>query len=396
MTPVRRLGVLAGFLCLIIAWAASAPPAAAIEVVARQAILMDMATGAVLFEKNADEPAPPASMSKMMTAYMVFERLRDGRLSLDDTFLVSETAWRKGGAKSGSSTMFLDPGKRVRVEDLLRGIIVQSGNDASIVIAEGLSGSEQAFAEEMTQRGRQLGLTNSVFKNATGWPDPGHVMSARDLAILARRTIEDFPEFYHYYAERNFTYNGIRQINRNPLLYKDMGADGLKTGHTSESGYGLTATVKRGDRRLILVVNGLPTKKARSREPKRLFEWGFREFQNYALLKAGDVVADADVWLGKEATVPLVIDKDLMITLARKARPKMKVKAVFEGPIPAPVAMGTEIARLIVTVPGEETVQVPLVAGAEVERLGLLGRLGAALKYILWGGAVTAGQAAAR
>ena len=396
MTPVRRLGVLAGFLCLITAWAASAPPAAAIEVVARQAILMDMATGAVLFEKNADEPAPPASMSKMMTAYMVFERLLDGRLSLDDTFLVSETAWRKGGAKSGSSTMFLDPGKRVRVEDLLRGIIVQSGNDASIVIAEGLSGSEQAFAEEMTQRGRQLGLTNSVFKNATGWPDPGHVMSARDLAILARRTIEDFPEFYHYYAERNFTYNGIRQINRNPLLYKDMGADGLKTGHTTESGYGLTGTVKRGDRRLILVVNGLPTKKARSREPKRLFEWGFREFQNYALLKAGDVVADADVWLGKEATVPLVIDKDLMITLARKARPKMKVKAVFEGPIPAPVAMGTEIARLIVTVPGEETVQVPLVAGAEVERLGLLGRLGAALKYILWGGAVTAGQAAAR
>ncbi len=396
MTSVRRLGVVAGFLCLITAWAASAPPAAAIEVVARQAILMDMATGAVLFEKNADDPTSPASMSKLMTAYMVFERLRDGRLSLDDTFLVSETAWRKGGAKSGSSTMFLDPGKRVRVEDLLRGIIVQSGNDACIVIAEGLAGSEQAFAEEMTRRGRQLGLRNSVFKNATGWPDPGHEMSVRDLAVLAKRTIEDFPEFYHYYAERNFTYNGIRQINRNPLLYRDMGADGLKTGHTSASGYGLTASVTRGDRRLILVVNGLPTKKARSREPKRLFEWGFREFQNYALLKAGDVVADADVWLGKEATVPLVIDKDLMITLARKARPKMKVKAVFEGPIPAPVAMGTEIARLVVTVPGEETVQVPLVAGAEVERLGLLGRLGAALKYILWGGAVTAGQAAAR
>ncbi len=395
MTSVRRLGVLAGFLCLITAWAAFAPPAAAIEVVARQAILMDMATGKVLFEKNADEPAQPASMSKLMTAYMVFERLRDGRLSLDDTFLVSETAWRKGGAKSGSSTMFLDPGKRVRVEDLLRGIIVQSGNDACIVIAEGLAGSEQAFAEEMTLRGRQLGLTNSVFKNATGWPDPGHEMSVRDLAVLAKRTIEDFPEFYHYYSERNFTYNGIRQINRNPLLYKDMGADGLKTGHTNDSGYGLTGTVKRNDRRLILVVNGLPTKKARSREPKRLFEWGFREFKNYTLFKAGDVVADADVWLGKDATVPLVIDKDLMITLARKGRPKMKVKAVFEGPISAPVAMGTEIARLIVTVPGAETVQVPLVAGAEVELLGLLGRLGAALKYILWGGAMT-GQAAAR
>lgn len=395
ITPVRRLGVVAGFLCLVTAWAVFAPPAAAIEVVARQAILMDMTTGAVLFEKNADDPAPPASMSKLMTAYMVFERLRDGRLSLDDTFLVSETAWRKGGAKSGSSTMFLDPGKRVRVEDLLRGIIVQSGNDACIVIAEALAGSEQAFAEEMTRRGRQLGLRNSVFKNSTGWPDPGHEMSVRDLAILAKRTIEDFPEFYHYYSERNFTYNGIRQINRNPLLYKDMGADGLKTGHTKKSGYGLTGTVKRGDRRLILVVNGLPSKKARSREPKRLLEWGFREFKNYTLFTAGDVVAEADVWLGKDATVPLVIDKDLMITLARKSRPKMKVKAVFEGPIPAPVAMGTEIARLIVTVPGEEAVQVPLVAGAEVERLGLLGRLGAALKYILWGGAGT-GQAAAR
>ncbi len=395
MTPVRRFGLLAGFLCLITGAVFSAPPAAAIEVVARQAILMDITTGAVLFEKNADDLTAPASMSKLMTAYMVFERLRDGRLSLDDTFLVSETAWRKGGAKSGSSTMFLDPGKRVRVEDLLRGIIVQSGNDACIVIAEGLAGSEQAFAEEMTRRGRQLGLTNSVFKNATGWPDPGHQMTVRDLAILAKRTIEDFPEYYHYYAELNFTYNGIRQINRNPLLYKDMGADGLKTGHTNESGYGLTATAKRGDRRLILVVNGLPTKKARSREPKRLLEWGFREFQNYALFKAGDVVSDADVWLGNDATVPLVIDKALVISLPRKARRKMTVKAVFEGPIPAPVLKGAEVARLVITAPGEETVEVPLVAGADVDRLGLVGRLGAALKYIVWGGAMT-GQAAVR
>ena len=380
MTYKRRLAALLA-VSLVFSWGS----ARAMETIAREAILMDAATGEVLFEKNADQLMAPASMSKLMTTYMVFERLRDGRLSLDDTFTVSENAWRKGGAKSGSSTMFLEPGTRVRTEDLIRGIIVQSGNDASIVIAEGLAGGEEEFALEMTRRSRDLGLRDSVFKNATGWPDPGHVMTARDLAILSMRTIEDFPEFYHYYAEKEFTYNGIRQINRNPLIYKDIGVDGLKTGHTVDSGYGLVASAKRGDRRLVLVVNGLLSRKARGREPERLLEWGFREFNNYTLFKAGDSVTEADVWLGRDRAVPLVIEGDLVITLARKARLGMKVTVKYEGPIAAPIAKGDRLARLVVTAPEREPIEVPLVAGADVERLSLFGRLGAALGYILWG-----------
>ena len=374
----------AGLLGLLVA-GLLARPAAATETIAREAILLDMETGAVLFEKGADRPTMPASLTKMMTVYMVFERLRDGNLSLDDKFRVSETAWRKGGAKSGSSTMFLEPGTRVGVEDLLRGVIVQSGNDASIVLAEALAGSEANFAEAMTRRGQELGLEATTFKNATGWPDPGHVSTVRDLAILAKRTIENFPQYYRYYAEKDFIYNGIRQGNRNPLLYKDMGVDGLKTGHTQESGYGLAASAKRGERRLVLVVHGLPTKKVRGRESERLFEWGFREFDNYALFQAGDTVSEAEVWLGKIQTVPLVIESGLVITMPRKARRRMKVAITYEGPVPAPITRGQPLARLVVTAPDREPVEARLVAGENVERLGLFGRLGAALKYILWG-----------
>ena len=361
------------------------PPALAIETIAEQAFLIDMTTGEVLFEKNADQPMAPASMSKMMTAYMIFERLRDGSLTLEDTFIVSENAWRKGGAKSGGSTMFLEPGKRVKLEDLLRGIIVQSGNDACIVVAEALASSEAAFAEQMTVRAKELGLQNTVFKNATGWPDPEHLTTAQDLALLAKRTITDFTEYYHYYAEKEFTYNTIRQINRNPLLYKNIDADGLKTGHTVESEYGLTASATKGDRRLILVVNGLATKKDRSREPERLLNWGFRNFNNYRLFSTGEEVTEADVWLGKEDKVPLVIEREMLLTIARNARHKMKVTVTFENPIPAPIAKGDPVAKLVLTVPGRDKLEVPLLAGAAVERLGLFGRLGTALKAILWG-----------
>ena len=377
----RRLALIAGIVFLV----AAATPAAAIETIAREALLLDMATEAVLFEKDSESLMPPASMSKMMTAHMVFERLRDGRLSLDDTFPVSRNAWRKGGAKSGSSTMFLEPGKRVKVEDLLRGIIVQSGGDACIVVAEGLSSSEEAFAAEMTLRGRELGLLDTTFTNATGWPDPDHLTTARDLARLAKLTIQEFPEFYRLYSEKSFTYNGIRQGNRNPLLYKNMGADGLKTGHTKAAGYGLTATAVRGDRRLILVVNGLPSVKARSREAERLMEWGFREFNNYALFQGGEVVAEAEVWLGQEAMVPLVVDKALLITLPRKARRQMKVAVTYDGPIPAPIAKGDKMAKLVVTALNIDPIEIPLHAGADVLRLGFLGRFAAALKYIILG-----------
>jgi len=375
------------FIALTFALVFAIPAAQAVETLAKQGVLMDAETGAILFEKNADVPMAPASMSKLMTIYMVFERLRDGRLSLDDKFSVSENAWRKGGAKSGSSTMFLVPGKRVRIEDLIRGIIVQSGNDACIVIAEGIAGSEEAFADEMTGRARQLGMSASTFKNSTGWPNPEHRMSSKDLATLAKLLIEQFPEYYHYFSETSFVFNGIKQNNRNPLIYKDMGADGLKTGHTQDSGYGLTASATRGERRLVLVVNGLSSKKERSREPERLLEWGFREFDNYALLGAGEIVEQAPVWLGKEPSVALMIENELKLTLHKKARREMKVTVNYQGPIPAPVKKGDILASLIVSAPGEKTIEVPLVAAADVEQLGLIGRLMAAFRYIVFGGA---------
>lgn len=350
---------------------------------ARQAILIDVATGTVLFSKNADERMPPASMSKLMTAYMVFERLADGRLSLDDEFPVSERAWRKGGSK-----MFVEVGKRVRVEDLLRGIIVQSGNDACIVVAEGLSGSEQAFAEEMTKKADEIGLTDSNFRNASGWPDPDHYMSARDLARLATRLVQDFPQFYPIYSEKEFTFAGIKQGNRNPLLYKNMGADGLKTGHTEESGYGLTASAVRDGRRLVLVVNGLESVTQRARESERLLQWGFREFKNYPLFKAGETVAEADVWLGKTGSVPLLLETPLTLTLSRKDRQEMNVTVNYDGPIPAPIAKGAQVATLRIAAPGlEAPVERPLIAGADIDQLGFVGRIGAALQHLLLGAA---------
>lgn len=354
--------------------------AATIETQAAQAFLMDFDTGAVLLDKNADQLMPPSSMSKLMTAYMVFERIDDGRLSLDDKLTVSEKAWRKGGSK-----MFVEVGNQVRVEDLLRGVIVQSGNDACIVLAEGLAGSEEAFAEQMTERAREMGMEKSTFRNSTGWPDPEHLMTARELAILAKRIILDHPQHYHYYAEKEFTWNGIRQGNRNPLLYRNIGADGLKTGHTEDAGYGLTASAVQNGRRLILVVNGLPSMQARADESDRLMSWGFREFDNYALFKAGDVVDEAPVWLGAEETVPLVIAEDLKVTLPRADRNGMQVAVVYDSPIPAPVPAGQEIAKLRVTWPGGVPVEVPLQAGKEVEQLGAFGRIAASIKFLVLG-----------
>jgi D-alanyl-D-alanine carboxypeptidase (penicillin-binding protein 5/6) len=312
---------------------------------------------------------------------MVFERLKDGRISLDDELPISEKAWRKGGSK-----MFVEVGKQARVEDLLRGVIVQSGNDACIVLAEGLSGTEEGFAAEMTRKGHEIGLTGSSFANSTGWPDPNQRMTARDLATLALRIVTDFPEYYHYYSEKEFTYAGIRQFNRNPLLYKSLGADGLKTGHTEEAGYGLTASAVQGDRRVVLVLNGLKSQKARSEESARLIGWAFREFGNYTLFKAGETVEEAGVWLGAEPTVPLVAEQDLTVTLSRKARLDMAVTVVYDGPIPAPLEIGQQIAKLVVAAPGEEPVEVPLVAGAAVERLGFAGRITASVKHLIFGG----------
>ena len=369
------------------AYAGHISSAFAIDVKARSAVIVEVSTGKTLLDKNADTPMAPASMSKLMTLYMLFERLKDGSLSLDDSFHVSENAWRKGGAKSGSSTMFLLPGQNVKIEDLIRGIIVQSGNDACIVVAEGISGSEESFAEEMTVRGRAIGLLDSNFYNSTGWPHPEHRMTPRDLATLAAAIIDRFPEFYYYFRETEFSYGGIRQMNRNPLLYKNIDVDGLKTGHTLESGYGLTASALRGERRVIVVVNGLSSRKERSKEPERLLNWAFREFNNYSLFKSGEKVEEASVWLGKAPSVPLLVKDDVKLTFKRKFRRKMKVKLVYQSPIPSPIKKGTEVGKIIITIPGQSNLEVPVLAGADVDQLGLFGRLLSAFSTLLFGSA---------
>ena len=356
-----------------------------IDTKAREAILIDPSTGTVILNKNADEQMPPASMSKLMTAYLLFESINDGRVSLDDKFRVSENAWRKGGAASGSSTMFLPPKSEVRVEDLIRGIIVQSGNDACIVVAESLAGSEEAFARRMTDKAQELGMTGSNFMNATGWPHPEHRTTARDLATLSARIIQDFPELFSFYSEREFTYNGIRQSNRNPLIYGYAGADGMKTGHTSEAGYGLTGTAKQGDRRLIVVVNGLKSSKDRASESARILDWGFREFNNYSLFKAGDTVEIAPVWLGTKPTVALKIDRDVHLTMSRKSRRAMKVTVKYQSPISAPITAGQSVGTLTIEAPDFETIEAPLLAATDSQQLGMVGRLGAALEFLLWG-----------
>ena len=351
-----------------------------IESPASHAILLDDTTGVVLFEKNADEPMAPASMSKLMTLFMVFERLREGAISLEDTMRVSEAAWRMGGSR-----MFVEHNSRVSVAELLKGVIIQSGNDASVVFAEGLAGTEEAFAEEMTRRGREIGMTHTTFRNSTGWPDPEHLTTAHDLAILAKRIVDEFPEYYEIFKEKEYTYNGIRQGNRNPLLYKDIGADGLKTGHTEESGYGLVASATRNGRRLILVINGLESVNQRSQESERLLDIGFREFNNYPLFAADDVVEDAQVWLGSESTVPLVLEENLLLTMSRKARRDMTVTVVYESPLPAPIAKGARLAELRIDGPNMEPIVRDLVAAVDVDRLGFVGRLGAAVNHIVWG-----------
>ncbi len=359
----------------------------AIDTMAKQAIIIDYKTGTVLMEKNADQLMVPSSMTKLMTAYLVFEKLKQGAWKLSDQLPVSEIAWKRH-YKSGGSLMFLPLNSTASVDDLIHGMIIQSGNDACSVLAEAYSGSEEAFAEEATRRARGMGMLNTTFRNASGIPAPDHLTTARDLSILARHLISEYPEYFPIYSQREFSFNNIKQGNRNPLLYSVSGADGLKTGHTEAAGYGLVGTVKRGDRRVIMVINGIEGQgarglKNRADESQRLIEWAFREFDNYSLFKAGDVVTDAEVWLGKSATVPLVAGDNLEAAMPRKSRRDMKVTAVYDGPIATPITKGQQVGKLVISAPDVPTVELPLVAGADVERLGFGGRLWAALKHYL-------------
>jgi D-alanyl-D-alanine carboxypeptidase (penicillin-binding protein 5/6) len=354
--------------------------ALAVETTAKQAIVVDYDTGNVLYAKNADETVGPASMTKMMTIYLLFERLKDGRLSLESELPVSEKAWRMGGSK-----MWVEVGKTAKVEDLIRGIVVQSGNDATIVVAEGLAGTEEAFADEMTARARSLGMDDTSFRNASGWPAPDHYTTVRDLAVLAMATVRDFPEYYHYYAEKEFIYSKIKQPNRNPLLYKNVGADGLKTGHTEASGYGLTGSAIRDGRRIVVVVHGMGATRERSEQSERLLSWAFREWGQYALFESGETVAQVPVWLGASETVPAVMRDKLLVSVPRKARKGMQVKLVHKEAVPSPIAKGDEIAMLVVSAKGMEDIEVPVYAGADVERGGFFGNFGAAISYLLRG-----------
>ena len=376
LTLIRRASIVLGGLLLLLA-----APAGAVETSAKQAIVVDFNTGTVLFEKNADEPVHPASMSKLMTLYVLFDRLKQGNVSLDDEFPVSEKAW----ALDEGSTMFVGIGEKLRVEDLIRGIIVQSGNDACLVVAEGIAGTEEAFAELMNETAARIGLTNSHFVNSHGLENPAHLMTVRDLSVLAKHLIADFPEYYHYFAEREFVHNDIKQGNRNPLLYRDMGVDGLKTGHLTVSGYGLTASAERNGRRVIVVTHGMNSMQERADQGAALIEWAFREFDNYTLAKAGQVLEEAPVWYGAEETVPLVVEQDLVATLPRAARKSLEVKAVFEGPVPAPIVKGQPIGKLVISAGEITPLEVPVYAGADVERLGMFGRVVAALKHLLLG-----------
>lgn len=344
--------------------------ASAFETLAKQAIVVDHETGTVLFAKNADELMHPSSMSKLMTIYVVFDLLKKGKLNMDDAFLVSEKAWRMQGSK-----MFVHVGDQVKVEDLLHGIITQSGNDACIVMAEGIAGTEEAFAEVMNKKAREIGLTKSIFANSTGWPDPKQLMTARDLATLSRRIFKDFPKYYDLFSKPNFTYSGIKQGNRNLLLYRNIGVDGLKTGHTEDGGYGIAVSGEQKGRRIEVVVNGLSSDKERADEAQKLFSYGLLNFESKTLLKKGAEIEQAEVWYGSSEKVPLVTPKKLTVVLPKSSSSEVTMKVSYKGPIQAPVKKGQYIADLRISMPSVEDKVIPLVAGQDVAKASYFGKL---------------------
>ncbi len=358
-------------------------PVAAFETRASSAFVIDQTTGTVLLNKNADQMLPPASMSKLMTLYIAFEALRDGRLSLDEKLPVSKHAMSYGG-----STMFLDTTDRVTVEDLIRGIIVLSGNDACAVIAEALSpdGTEAGFARFMTQRAQQLGMTNSTFTNSNGWPQAGHRMSMRDLALLANRLITDFPSYYPLFSEREFKFDGRapqNTRNRNPLLFLGIGADGLKTGHTQEAGYGLVGSAQQRGRRVIFVISGLQTAQTRAEEAESIVNWAFRQFAVKPVAKAGTSVASADVWMGRDQKVALVPLEDVSMLMPVTSQEDVSAEVIYNGPITAPITKGQQIAELLITPPGLPETRIPLVAGNDVPAGGFMSRVGTVAQMLI-------------
>ena len=371
-----RLLAAAPILALLLALA---PAAWAFDTNAREAWVYDISTGTVLMEKDADVARPPASMSKLMTVYMLFEAVHEGRVSMDTQFPVSTKARQMEG-----STMFLNERDRPTVEELIKGIIVLSGNDACVVVAEGLAGTEQAFARLMNDRAKALGLTNSHFVNASGWPAPGHEMSAHDLGMLGLHLIQDFPELYKNFAVTEYPYDNrapANRYNRNPLLDLGIGADGLKTGHTAEAGYGLVGSAVQDGRRIVFAIGGLPSDTARAEESERIVNWAFRQFTMRTLVPKGETVATAPVWLGERSKVDLTTPEGVNVLIPAGAESGVTAEAVFQGPIEAPVRAGQKLGDLVVTIPGTEGARLPLLAVSDVPRAGVVGRLqGAAMR----------------
>jgi len=355
-------------------------PAYALETPARAAMVIDYDTGAVLLSKNADQPLPPASMSKLMTLNMVFESLEAGRITLEEKFSVSERAMSLGG-----SSMFLNTQDRVSVEDLIKGMIVLSGNDASVVLAEGLGGTEAEFSRQMTARARELGMMESTFVNATGWPGEGQVMSVRDLAFLARRIIKVFPQYYQYFALREFPFDGRtpdNRFNRNPLLPLGIGADGLKTGHTDEAGFGLVGSAVRNGRRVIVVINGLDSASVRANEGERLINWAFREFAMNTLFEGDVEIARANVWLGQDAEVGMAPVSDISLLLPYRVLPNITANVIFDGPVEAPITKGEMLGELVIDIPEMGIKRFALAATADVAEAGFMDKFKAAFNIL--------------
>jgi len=351
----------------------------AIESIAKTALVIDLSTNEILLEKNSTEKTYPSSMTKMMTALVAFEKIKDGSLSLDQEFLISKKAWKMGGSK-----MFIEVDKRVSVYDLLLGVVVQSGNDASIAIAEGISGSEEIFAIEMNNLGKKIGLTGSNFTNSSGWPDDNHYTTAEDLAKVAQYTIENHYELYQMYKISDFTYNGIKQDNRNPLLYTFEGADGFKTGYTEAAGYGLVGSAERGDRRLIVVLNGLESSKSRAQESLRLMDWGFNNFQLVDFYKKNEVIQEVDTWLGKEDKVDLVALENISVSIPKAQLSSAKVTVLVEEPIATPIKVGDQIAKLQISF-ADKQVDFPLYSGENIDQKNFFSRIFSAIYYIILG-----------
>ena len=388
----QTAALVTGVIMMAVVTAPIAKASSDVPTVAEYVFVTDFSSGRVLMEKQHDLPMKPASMAKIMTTYIVFDRIAEGSLALSDQFVVSEKAWKMGGSRS-----FLQAGRSYSLDELLHGVIVQSGNDAAVVIAEGISGSEENFVAEMNMTAKKLGMTKTRFTNATGWPHPDLTTTAEDLGILATAMIRNFPaetypDLYPIYGKKTYTLNKIKQGNRNPLLYgksaANNGVDGLKTGYTSESGYGLVASAERDGQRVIMVLNGMKSKKERASESRRLMDFIFREYRNYNFFTAGEVIDQAEVWLGEARHVSLVLEDGFSKVLSRSERAKTELSVNWSGPVPAPITKGQKIGELVIKTEGKTTNTVPLLAAEDVRQLGMLDRIGEALKYLIFGAPV--------